>query len=981
MKHTHKTKPLLIWFIVLCSLLIFVFVITLVLTQNAFLYNTINSALDGERRQLVSGDPSEYQYYTTDDYADKKAVLTAANALNEKICEEGIILLKNEDKALPLTAGQRISVFGKNSDNLVLGGSGSSSGTSSKATIDIYDSLENAGFAYNPSLKTFYESNKSGEGRPSSPGMGSKLTGFPVGETPWGSYDDAVKGSYAADYNDAAIVVLSRIGGEGYDLPRTMFWNGSNYTTWTGDRVIPGAKSKDSHYLQLDQNETDMLDNVCASFEKVVVVINSSATMELGFLEDPAYENIKAALWIGNPGGSGIEALGKVLNGTVNPSGRTVDTYAKDFKNDPTWHNFGNNLTNNGNRYMLDGKTKNAYFVEYREGIYIGYRYYETKAFTEGGSWHEDNVVYPFGYGKSYTTFEWTAEAVTDTSVPLGADSVIDVNVTVKNTGDRPGKDVVQLYYTAPYEDGKIEKAHVVLGDYIKTDMLEVGEAKTYPLSISVRDMASYDYDDANGNGFNTYELDKGTYTVKIMRNASAQALVEAFDYTLAQPVRYDEDTATGAKITNLFDDVSDHIDTYLSRKDNFANWDVLKGASEAAYREVSQDFISSLTYKIDDKESDPWYVAAGDEPKQSKRIIGYNDTETKLYHLVGVGHGEEEKWDKLLDQLTVGQMADLIAVGNYRTLQIPNIDKPLTVDADGPMGFAIFMGESTIYDTCYYASECVIGATWNDELAEAMGRMIGNEGIIGNEAGDGRTYSGWYAPAMNLHRSQFGGRNFEYYSEDGLLSGRMAQSVVIGAKSKGVYTYCKHFALNEQETNRDTTGLITWAHEQSMRELYFKPFEMAVKNGKTTAMMSSFNRMGTVWAGGDYRLLTQLLRDEWGFEGMVITDFNLSDYMNVDQMIRAGGDLNLSPSKSLSDTTSATAKTAMRKAVKNILYTVANSNAMNGSGPNVIWRYAPPIWVIWLIATNCVVLAACLTLGVFLILRIRKSKKQITEI
>jgi beta-glucosidase len=299
--------------------------------------------------------------------------------------------------------------------------------------------------------------------------------------------------------------------------------------------------------------------------------------------------------------------------------------------------------------------------------------------------------------------------------------------------------------------------------------------------------------------------------------------------------------------------------------------------------------------------------------------------------------------------------MKKMIETGNYRTIQHEGIVKPQTIDADGPMGFSVFMGDPSIYQTCFYASECVMAATWNEELAYEYGKMIGNEGAIGNQKGGNIPYSGWYAPAMNIHRSQFGGRNFEYYSEDGLLSGKMAANVVQGAKTKGVYTYCKHFALNEQETNRDTTGLITWANEQAMRELYFVPFEIAVKEGETTAMMSAFNRIGTTWAGGNYNLLTALLREEWGFEGMVITDYNLTSYMNLDQMIRAGGDLNLSAGKAIKDGTSDTAITAMRASVKNILYTVANSNAMNGLGEGVGIIYGMPYWQIALVVFDCI--------------------------
>jgi beta-glucosidase len=352
--------------------------------------------------------------------------------------------------------------------------------------------------------------------------------------------------------------------------------------------------------------------------------------------------------------------------------------------------------------------------------------------------------------------------------------------------------------------------------------------------------------------------------------------------------------------------------------------------------------------------------------PTQSKTQLKYEDAEVKLWMLIGKDYNDP-LWDKLLDQLTVDEMVEMIARGNFRTLKIESIDKPLTTDADAPMGFSLFMGDSSVYDTCYYATECVLAATWNVELAEDMGVMIGNEGLIGNEAGDGRPYSGWYAPAVNLHRSQFGGRNFEYYSEDGLLSGMMGSAVVKGANSKGVYTYVKHFVLNEQETNRN--GVVTWVSEQTMRELYFKPFEMCVKDGGATAMMSSFNRIGLTWTGCSYPLLTQLLRDEWGFKGMVITDFVTTEkYMNEDQMVRGGGDLSLCNYGPVEDTTSATGVASIRRATKNVLYTVANSNAMNGMGDGVVWAYRDPWWVTTLYG-------ACAVMGVITLLSLFKKK------
>ncbi|MCK9289590.1 MAG: glycoside hydrolase family 3 C-terminal domain-containing protein [Acholeplasmataceae bacterium] len=974
MRKLWKAKSIKIWLITTIVITFLFIAINVVALKIPFIYGTINSVLGGERQVLVEGNPEEHIIYQKD-YQTKDEVLLAANQLNERIVEEGIVLLKNEESALPLEANSKITVLGKNSTNIVLGGSGSSAGSgTSSTTTNLYTSIKNAGFQYNPVAKDFFESKDSGSGRAAIPGMGSILTGYPIGEASKSSYQDnlKLKNSFA-EYSDAAIVVITRIGGEGYDLPRTMFWDGSKYTNWSSDKLIPGARSTNDHYLQLDQNETDLLAEAAKHFSKIIVLINSSTPLELGFLDDPLHyayqEQIKAALWIGNPGESGLNAIGKILKGEINPSGRTVDTYARDFKKDPTWNNFGNNLIGGGNKYSLNGSDRNAFFVEYQEGIYVGYRYYQTRAYLEGEQWYRENVVYPFGYGLSYTTFkqEIVSKSHADEE-ELKADDIIKVRVEVTNTGDVAGKEVVQLYYTPPYFDGEIEKPHLLLAAFGKTAIINPGESEIIELEFNAREMAAYDFNDANKNGFIGYELEGGVYQIKLMKNA--YQVLDSFSLDVAsEGIKYKYDNETGKEIKNLFDDVSEHIESYLSRSDFEGTWPTV-----VTDREVSAEFISSLTYQLKDLESDPWYSST--TPQQAKKESSYNKTKIKLYHLINKDF-DDPLWEELLDQLTISQMVELISKGNYKTINIDNIAKPLTIDADGPMGFAIFMGDPAVYKTAYYASEAVIGATWNTNLAKEMGRMVGNEGLIGNERGDGRPYSGWYAPAVNIHRSQFGGRNFEYYSEDPLLSGKMGANVILGAKSKGVYTYLKHFALNDQETNRDTTGLITWANEQAMREIYFLPFEIAVKEGKTTAMMSAFNRIGTVWAGGSYPLLTQLLREEWGFNGMVITDFNLTPYMNVDQMVRAGGDLNLSPSKNVSDTSSTTGKTAIRKAAKNILYSVANSNAMNGLGEGIRYKYKMPKWVSLLIIVDIGVVLSVSGSGAYLIVKQNKKIKE----
>lgn len=971
-----KSKGFKGWFFSAISIIVVVVVAAITLTCNTFLYQTLNSVFGGERRVLKSGDPERYQRYKAD-YVNKEETLAAANDFNEEISEEGIVLLKNTDNALPLQKNSKVTVFGKNSVNLVLGGSGSNAGVVGDDVKTLYDSLTAAGLSYNKEMKSFYESNnRSGSGRPKSPGMNSTitgLTGFPTGETPASSYDTAVRNSWK-DYDDMAIVVITRVGGEGFDLPRTMFWDGKQYQNWSGSELIPGARSKEDHYLQLDQNETDMIRTATENFKSVTIVLNCPTSMELGFLDDETHyaysDKIKACLWIGAPGNTGIMALGRVLTGDVNPSGRTVDIYARNFRDDPTWQNFGNNLSEGGNQYRDEkNKARGAYFVNYSEGIYFGYRYYETRAYEEelgeNEGWYENNVVYPFGYGLSYTDFEWTVTSVTPSSL-FDANGTIKVKVEVKNVGDVAGKDVVQLYYSAPYDRTKdLEKSHVVLGDFAKTELIPVGETDIVELELSVRDMASYDYDDGNRNDFCGYELEAGDYNFYVAKNSHDRS--RSFKLNLAENVRFEKDSATNNEITNLFDDVSGRISTYMSRKDFSGTFPKMPTDEE---RTLSAKDIEKLNYSLSDKESDPWY--SSHMPTQSATELTYEQATVKLYDLIGKDY-DDPLWDDLLNQLTVSQMRTLIEIGNYHTEAIPNIDKLKTIDPDGPMGYALFMGDDCVYDTCYYACESLVGSTWSVDIAERFGKMIGNESLIGDEKGDGRTYSGWYAPAVNLHRSPFSGRNFEYYSEDPVLSAKMAVGVITGAKSKGVYTYIKHFALNDQETNRDTNGIAVWANEQTMREIYFLPFEKAVKDAGTTAMMSSFNRIGFTWAGGSYNLLTRLLRDEWGFRGMVITDYNLQRYMNVDQMIRAGGDINLSQSNALKSYESATAVTAIRKATKNILYTVANSNSMNGVGEGVVWGYGAPVWFICMWTGVAVITVLLLALGAVIILKQRK--------
>lgn len=971
--------------------------ITLMTAVNAvalgvpFITNTISTLFGSDRRVIVSGDPSKIENpFKTDEKIKNKAdALNYANSVNEKIGEEGFVLLKN-DRSLPLKANSRISVYGMNQNNMVYSGSGSSS-KSNDDGVNLFKALDNASISYNPTLKKFYDDKKkSGKGRPASPTFGDILDGFDTGELAMKEYDSSSPSSYAGDYKDAAVVVISRIGGEGYDLPRTM-------------KGIAGA-DESNHYLELDNNEKALLSDLCSvssPFENVIVLINSGTSMELGFLDDPSYNGkLKGALWIGDPGGTGLASLGRILNGEISPSGRLTDTYARDFTKMPSYNNFGNNMTKDGDRYSVDGVLSNYYFTDYEEGIYVGYRYYETRGYVEKGkgndSWYQENVVFPFGYGLSYASFsydvlDYQLEGQQLPSVLTADDLDRNINVTVKVTNDSENdveaKDVVQLYGHAPYVDGGIEKSHVVLLDFAKTKSLKKGESDTITLTTTLRNLASYDFDDKNSNSHKGYELDKGQYALYVGKNAHAAWTdsISEKKFDINSEILIDSDEVTGNKIENQFDSTSEHIQKYLSRSDFEGTWPSTPSEQD---RNISQELADTFTvenYIGDGSSLDkdrPWYSSKA--PRQQYVELKYEDCRVQLADLMGKDY-EDPLWDTLLSQLTLKQMATLIGTGNFNTAEISNIEKPKTVDPDGPSGFTNFMSvlDSTaiVYDTCFYACESLIGATYNKDLAKEVGNAIGNEALIGNERGDGSPYSGWYAPAVNIHRTPFSGRNWEYYSEDGLFNGIMASMTIQGAKEKGVYTYVKHFALNDSETHRDSMGLITWCNEQAMREIYLRPFELAVKKGKTTAMMSSFNRIGSVWAGGNYELLTNVLRKEWGFRGTVITDYNTHpEYMDPDQMIRAGGSLNLiqdmQPSTS-GKRVNASHRIAMRNATHDILYTVANSCAMNGYGSGIRHGYAPAYWKIALYCVDGVLAAGLMVWGFFAIRRYLIAKKQ----
>lgn len=924
--------------------------------------------LFGSQRPIYSDEVTSV--YPTQKATNKAEAFANAQEVNLKLAEEGFVLLKNENAALPMNKGARISVFSKNSVNLSYGGSGSG-GFDTSNNKNLYESLNDAGFVTNPTLKRFYESSQSGPVRTANSsdldnGDNQKIA---TAETPQSKYTDAVRNSYA-DYSDAALVVITRIGGEGFDLPR-----------YQGDSE--GAVSLDSHYLELDQNEIDLLTAVTdGTFKRVVVVFNTHSSFEATFLKDSAYaafaDKIDAAVWIGFTGSNGITALGEILNGDVNPSGRLVDTWAADFTKNPSFVNFGTGcLPDTTDKY--DGGM--YYSVDYEEGIYVGYRYYETRGETDGEDWYNANVVYPFGYGLSYTTFDWTVGDASASEIELGM--TITVPVTVKNTGSVAGKEVVQLYASAPYTLGGIEKAHKVLVGFAKTKLLQPGESETVTVSFDPYSAASYDYRDANSNGFSGYELEAGEYTLYVSRNAHESE--KAIALNLAADVQIGTDPTTDSEVVNRYTDSENfldsdwQLDTMLSRADWEGTWPTPQTAQQHAgtdrlYEEIRSEEHNNPTDF--DSEEYPWF---GEEPTLTLRDL-LPSAEAEGYEPV-VSY-DDERWEELMMGCDEEEMIALINNGAYHTLAMESVGLPATIHGDGPSGFTCFMSKEQVNGTCQYVSEPVMASTWNINLMNELGEAIGEEGTIGDKA-TGQPYSSIYAPGVNIHRSPFGGRCSEYFSEDSFISGMMGAAEVQGIQSRGVLPTVKHFVANEQETHRSIGGDLSWLSEQALREIYLKPFEYTVKLGETRGIMTSFNRIGTRWTGGDYRLLTEILRNEWGFNGLVICDFNtIPQYMIPRMMFYAGGSLDLATQQSAMwtdcDTSDAGDAIVLMRAVKDVMYALVNSNAMNAE----VIGYNPPIWQEYLHWIN---IGAFTLVGVWLVLAIvrtvRCNKRQKAKI
>ena len=840
-------------------------------------------------------------------YTLSDATVSKANELAKDVQSEAVTLLKNDDSNLPLS-GKKVNVFGWGSTNPVYGGTGSGSMSKQYKTVSLLDGMKQAGLKTNTELSKLYT-----DYRKDRPEVGMFAQDWTLPEVPAKQYSDKLV-SDAKDFSDEAVVVLTRVGGEGADLPTDMKAKGITYKNNSKDY---DDFQKGESFLQLSKTERDMIDLVTSNFKKVTLVYNGANTFQFDFLSD--YPQIQSVVWCPPAGQTGFSALGEVLAGETNPSGKTSDTFLKNLTKSVSYNNFGKfeytNVADKAAKYKGftgDDVTAIPGFVNYSEGIYVGYKFYET-ASDEGLINYDDTVAFPFGYGLSYTSFDQKLDSVKYKG------GKVTVTATVTNTGDKAGKDVVEVYYNPPYTDGGIEKASKNLAGFEKTKELQPGESQKVTVKFDDDDMASYDY-----KGAKAYMLEKGDYDISIQ--SDSHHVIDHKAITVKDTVTYDSDSNThnGDKTvaTNQFDDVAGDV-TYLSRADHFAN-----------YKEAT---AAPTNFKMSDKAKETFYNNSNYDPKKFDKDSDKMPTTgakngLKLSDMYGKDYDDAD-WDKLLDQLTFDDMDNLIANGGYGTQAVKSVGKIQLTDADGP---ASLNNNFTGVGSIGFPASTAFACTWNKDLAKQFGEMIG-------DMAHDMHVAGWYAPAMNIHRNAFSGRTFEYFSEDSLLSGVMASSEISGAKSKGVYSFMKHFALNDQETKR-TEMLCTWTNEQAMREIYLKPFEMSVKEGGAQAVMSSFNYIGNTYAGAGSALLQTVLRGEWGFKGFVLTDyFGGYGYQNADQEVRAGNDSMLATTKITNHITdkSATSVKAMRQAAHNILYTAANSWQYANGEPKV----ATPIW------------------------------------
>lgn len=813
----------------------------------------------------------------------------------EEIMEDGIVLLKNES-LLPLNETKKLNIFGWESINPAYGGAGSGGINDLYDIVSLNQGLENAGFSINQELVDFY--NNYGADNPE---MSIQKQSWTLPEPPVDTYSDELIKS-AKEYSDVAVVVLSRKAGEGHnDIPMDVRKAAYDNNSDEYDDFPEGE-----HYLQLSQTERDMVDMVCSNFDNVIVVYNGANQFELGFADE--YPQIKSVVWCPGTGNVGFNALGKVFSGEVNPSGKTPDTFIYDMTTAPWWNNAEKTEYTNLADLAVEGMnagTAQVYapaFTNYVEGIYVGYKYYETAA-QEGAIDYDKTVQYPFGYGLSYTEFEQKMGELEE------KDGQISVDVEVTNTGDVAGKDVVEVYYEPPYTNGGIEKSSANLIEFAKTDLLQPGESQTVTVTFSIEDMASYDENHAKA-----YVLEKGDYAISI--NSDSHTVLDQKTYTADKDVVYkgenkraSDDTAA----TNVFEDAKGDV-TYLSRADHFANYEEATAAPASA--ELGEPYVSE--YHLNSNFDKTTYLNDEDVMPTTGADNGLT-----LADMCDADY-DDPRWEKLLDQLTVDEMANMIAMAGYQTAAMDSVGKVATLDFDGP---AAINNNFTGVGSIGFPIEVVVASTWNKELAQAWGECMGK---ISQEMGA----EGWYAPGMNTHRTAFGARNYEYFSEDGVLAGNMGAKAVEGARKYGVYSYIKHFALYEGNAKM----VSVWSNEQAIREIYLKPFEISVKQGGANAVMVSWSFLGDKWTGESSNLMNTVLRDEWGFRGMALTDFfrnNGHGFMNADAALANGVDAMLSTfngeENNVANPEHPTAVLQMRNACKNVMYTVVSSWAYDG--------------------------------------------------
>ena len=813
----------------------------------------------------------------------------------EEIMEDGIVLLKNES-LLPLNETKKLNIFGWESINPAYGGAGSGGINDLYDIVSLNQGLENAGFSINQKLVDFY--NNYGADNPE---MSIQKQSWTLPEPPVDTYSDELIKS-AKEYSDVAVVVLSRKAGEGHnDIPMDVRKAAYDNNSDEYDDFPEGE-----HYLQLSQTERDMVDMVCSNFDNVIVIYNGANQFELGFADE--YPQIKSVVWCPGTGNVGFNALGKVFSGEVNPSGKTPDTFIYDMTTAPWWNNAEKTEYTNLADMAVEGMnagTAQVYapaFTNYVEGIYVGYKYYETAA-QEGAIDYDKTVQYPFGYGLSYTEFEQKMGELKE------KDGQISVDVEVTNTGDVAGKDVVEVYYKPPYTNGGIEKSSANLIEFAKTDLLQPGESQTVTVTFSIEDMASYDENNAKA-----YVLEKGDYVISI--NSDSHTVLDQKTYTADKDVVYkgeNKRTSDDTAATNVFEDAKGDV-TYLSRADHFANYEEATAAPASA--ELGEPYVSE--YHLNSNFDKTTYL--NDEDVMPTTGV---DNGLTLADMRDADY-DDPRWEKLLDQLTVDEMANMIAMAGYQTAAMDSVGKVATLDFDGP---AAINNNFTGVGSIGFPIEVVVASTWNKELAQAWGECMGK---ISQEMGA----EGWYAPGMNTHRTAFGARNYEYFSEDGVLAGNMGAKAVEGARKYGVYSYIKHFALYEGNAKM----VSVWSNEQAIREIYLKPFEISVKQGGANAVMVSWSFLGDKWTGESSNLMNTVLRDEWGFRGMALTDFfrnNGHGFMNADAALANGVDVMLSTfngeENNVANPEHPTSVLQMRNACKNVMYTVVSSWAYDG--------------------------------------------------